>query len=106
MILTDNERHDCLSQPAAWQGKRFLSYWVLKESLLKGLGEGLSRRPDELEFILTDPPRITKGLRLEQPWCSRLWEQDGRFLVGLAASAPSIDVRCRRFSFDSKFVSD
>jgi 4'-phosphopantetheinyl transferase len=106
MILTERERHDCLSQPWAQQGRRFLSFWVLKESLLKGMGEGLSRRPDELEFVLADPPRITKGLQPGQEWNSLIWEEDGLFLIGLAVSAPLIDLSCHRFSFDSKIDRD
>jgi 4'-phosphopantetheinyl transferase len=93
-ILSPVEQQDVDRLPGPERGRRFLEYWVLKESLLKGLGEGLSRPPAEMEFALgaEEEVRILGGLAPEQRWRSWLLQDFPGYLVGLAGEGDPFEV--------------
>lgn len=54
-----SEKAALAALPQHEQGKRFFTYWTLKESYLKARGLGLSLPLDAIAFSVADSPRLT-----------------------------------------------
>ncbi|MBY0588726.1 4'-phosphopantetheinyl transferase superfamily protein [bacterium] len=98
-ILTGREQADCLSLGEADRARRFLSYWVMKESLLKASGEGLRRPLTEIEFewSVDRPPIARMGIEAGQAWSWALLESVPGFVIGLSACCREIEIHLKPF---------
>jgi 4'-phosphopantetheinyl transferase len=75
----------------AQQGERFLTFWSLKEAVVKASGKGLSQPLDGFS-IRMNPLRVDFHVEsgAQEPWCLAHWQIGERHI---AAAARGFDVR-------------
>lgn len=77
--LPDSERTD-----------RFYRLWTRKEAFLKGIGEGIAHRLQEIEISFENPPHIIAGA--DGAWILRDISHDTRVIATLAFEGPEVEI--------------